>query len=84
MSISKKRIKQLKSIKDKDIDYSDIPELDANFFKKAKLELPVKKKAISLRIDSDILQWFKKQGEGYQTKINGILKAFMQVYKKSA
>ena len=84
MSISKKRIKQLKSIKDKDIDYSDIPELDESFFKKAKLELPVNKKAISLRIDSDVLNWFKKQGEGYQTKINGILKAFMNVYKKSA
>lgn len=84
MSISKKRIKQLKSIKDKDIDYSDIPELDENFFKNARIEMPVKKKAISLRIDSDVLNWFKKQGEGYQTKINGILKAFMKVYKKSA
>jgi len=83
MSISKKRIKQLKSIKDKDIDYSDIPELDKNFFKNARIEMPVKKKAISLRIDSDVLNWFKKQGEGYQTKINGILKAFMKVYKKS-
>ena len=83
MSISKKRAKKIKAIKDKDINYSDISELDENFFKNAKIEIPIKKKAISLRIDSDVLNWFKKQGEGYQTKINGILKAFMKVYKKS-
>ena len=40
MSISKKRLKELEAIKDKDIDYSDIPELDENFWKRAELRMP--------------------------------------------
>ena len=78
MSISRKRAKQIKSIRDKNINYSEIPELTEEFFKNAVLEMPKKKKAISLRVDSDVLQWFKKQGENYQTRINAILRAFMR------
>ena len=78
MSISRKRAKQIKSIGDKAIDFSDISELNEDFFRNAVLEIPKKKKAISLRIDSDVLEWFKKQGENYQTRINAILKAFMK------
>jgi uncharacterized protein (DUF4415 family) len=37
------------------------------------------KTAISLRIDSDVLEWFKKQGSGYQTRMSAILKAFKEV-----
>ncbi len=82
MSISKKRAKEIKSIKDEDIDYSDIPELSKSFFKKADLEMPKTKTAISLRIDTDVLEWFKSQGDKYQTKINAILKAFVNARKQ--
>ena len=78
MSISRKRAKQIKSIGDKALDFSDISELHEDFFRNAILEIPKKKKAISLRIDSDVLEWFKKQGENYQTRMNAILKAFMK------
>ena len=78
MSISRKRAKQIKSVGDKAIDFSDISELNEDFFRNAVLEIPKKKKAISLRIDSDVLEWFKKQGENYQTRMNAILKAFMK------
>ena len=78
MSISRKRAKQIKSIGDKAIDFSDISELNEDFFRNAVLGIPKKKKAISLRIDSDVLEWFKKQGENYQTRMNAILKAFMK------
>ena len=81
MSISKKRAKAIKSIKDEDIDYSDIPELSESFFKNASLEIPRAKTAISLRIDSDVLEWFKSQGEKYQTKMNAVLKAFKNAHK---
>ena len=37
------------------------------------------KTAISLRIDPDVLEWFKKQGSGYQTRMSAILKAFKEV-----
>lgn len=83
MSISKKRAKDLKSMADKNIDYSEIPELDKEFFKNALVELPKEKKAISLRVDTDVLKWFKSQGENYQTRMNAILRAFMRSRKAS-
>lgn len=83
MSISKKRAKNLKSLTDKNIDYLEIPELGKEFFENALLEMPEKKKAISLRVDTDVLKWFKSQGESYQTRMNAILRAFMRSQKAS-
>jgi len=81
MSISRKRLIDLSKIKDSEIDYSDIPELDDEFWKNAKLMPPLIKKPVSLRIDHDVLEWFKKQGKGYQTLINSVLKSYMQAHK---
>jgi len=78
MSISKQRLRKLSSLKDSDIDYSDTSELDATFWKKAKLIEPETKKAVSIRLDTDILEWFKGQGKGYQSLINSVLKTFVQ------
>jgi uncharacterized protein (DUF4415 family) len=64
------------------IDTSDVPELDKDFFREAKLRMAKRKKLVSLRVDSDVLDWFKRQGKGYQTKINAILRAFVQVHKR--
>lgn len=40
------------------------------------LKEPVAKAAVSLRLDQDVLEWFKTQGPGYQTRINAVLRAF--------
>lgn len=80
MSISKKRLKEISNIKDKSIDYSDIPELDECFFKNAEIKIPEAKKNISIRIDTDVLEWFKSRGRGYQGRMNAILKAYMEHY----
>ena len=40
------------------------------------LQLQAPKSAISLRVDQDVLEWFKIQGAGYQTRINAVLRAF--------
>jgi uncharacterized protein (DUF4415 family) len=50
-----------------DIDWSD-----------AVLVIPAKKKAISIRVDEDVLDFFRKQGEGYQRRINAVLRSYMQ------
>ena len=50
-----------------DIDWSD-----------AVLVIPAKKKAISIRVDEDVLDYFKSQGEGYQRRINAVLRSYMQ------
>ena len=51
----------------KDIDWSD-----------AVLVMPAKKKAISIRVDEDVLDFFKKDGDGYQRRINAVLRSYMQ------
>ena len=72
---------RLRRMKDEDIDVSDIPPLDEAFFKNAVLRLPENKRAVSLRLDADVLDWFRRQGQGYQTKINAILRLYMQAKK---
>ena len=68
----------LSTIPDSSIDLSEIGELDESFFKNAELRLPKPKRSISLRLDDDILNWFKNQGKGYQTKINAVLRLYVQ------
>ncbi len=67
-------------MKDDEIDYSEIPELDDAFFKNAKVVIPHHKDSVTLRLDHDVLEWFKKQGKGYQTKINAVLKTFVRAH----
>ena len=65
-------------MKDSEIDTSDLPELDKDFFRKAEIRMSKPKTMVSIRLDEDVLGWFKKQGKGYQTKINEILKMYMR------
>lgn len=44
----------------------------------AVLVIPAKKKAISIRVDEDVLDFFKKEGDGYQRRINAVLRSYMQ------
>ena len=81
MSISQKRLEELQNIPEDAIDTSDIPELDANFWSKAKLVKPITKKAISIRVDSDVLDWFKNQGKGYQSLMNAVLRSYVEHQK---
>lgn len=55
MSISPKRLKELQNIPESDIDTSDIPELDEHFWEKVQVVTPLTKQAISLNVDSDVL-----------------------------
>ena len=77
---SKTDWERLVKMKDKDIDFSDIPELDDEFFKNAIIKLP-EKKSITIRLDGDVLEWFKSQGQGYQTRINKLLRRYMETHQ---
>lgn len=81
MPISKKRLKELEAIKDKDIDTSDIPELGEWFWKDAKVEFPAEKIHTTIRLDKDVVNWFKKKGRGYQTRMNAVLRTYMNAHK---
>jgi uncharacterized protein (DUF4415 family) len=65
-------------MKDSDIDYSDIPALGDEFFKKATVAWPPAKQQLTIRLDADVLNWLKANGRGYQTRINRILRAAME------
>jgi uncharacterized protein (DUF4415 family) len=80
MSISKKRLAEIKKIKDEKIDYSDIPETDEKFWAKAELKMPETKKGVYLRVDPEVLNWFQKAGKGYQTRINAVLRSYMEAH----
>ena len=71
----------LDRMQDSDIDFSDAPEITPQMFAKAVVRrgLTVRtKRQLTLRLDSDVLEWFKQQGQGYQTRINALLRAYME------
>jgi uncharacterized protein (DUF4415 family) len=72
---------KIDAIKDSEIDFSDIPELGKAFFKRATLRLPEPKTAVTIRLDRQVLNWFKTKGPGYQTRINALLRAYMEAHK---
>ncbi|MCL1477387.1 BrnA antitoxin family protein [Marinobacter sp. M3C] len=74
---SKTDWKRLTEMEDDAIDTSDISELDDKFFQNAELLIPAKQ-PVTLRIDEDVLVWFKAQGRGYQTRINKLLRHYME------
>jgi uncharacterized protein (DUF4415 family) len=77
-------MKRLKEMRDEEIDTTDIPELDDSFFEKAVIHWPEPKASVTLRVDKDVLDWFKSQGKGYQTRMNAILKAYKEAKSKAS
>jgi len=78
---SKTDWKRIAAMKDEDIDTSDIPELDEDFFQRAEIRLPPKQ-PVTLRVDTDVLEWFKSHGQGYQTRINKLLRQYMEAHRQ--
>jgi uncharacterized protein (DUF4415 family) len=77
--LTAKQIRELKALEGRPIDTSDIPELPPGAWKDAvrgKFYRPVKK-AVSLRLDADVIAWLKKDGKGYQTRANRVLREKM-------
>ena len=72
------------ALRDQEIDYSEIPELGDDFFKSAVLRMPEPKAIVTLRLDRDVLEWFKKRGPRYQTRINALLRAYVEAKKRQA
>jgi uncharacterized protein (DUF4415 family) len=58
------------------------PLLDGDWFRKAQLVSPDPKVPISIRLDRDILEWFKRRGPRYQTRINAVLRAFVKAHSR--
>jgi uncharacterized protein (DUF4415 family) len=72
----KREIQTLAAMPEDKVDTSDIPELPPGAWRNAvrgKWYRPVKR-AVSIRLDADVLAWLKAKGNGYQTKVNGLLR----------
>jgi uncharacterized protein (DUF4415 family) len=78
---------RLKNMKDEDIDFSDIPKITPGMFKnpivRRNVKVIPKKTSLSLKIDTDVKDFFKSEGRGYQAKINQLLRAYMENAKKA-
>lgn len=72
---------RLEGMPDADIDFSDVPTLNSDFFSRAQVRMPKTKKAVSLRLDHDVLDWFKREEKQYQTKINAVLRAYVEAHR---
>jgi uncharacterized protein (DUF4415 family) len=76
---------RLQTMPDNEIDLSDSPELTPEIFARAivrrGLQPVLRKSQLTLRLDQDVLEWFRKQGQGYQTQINALLRAYMNAHK---
>ena len=77
-------LKRVDALRDQDIDYSDIPEPDADFFRRARVVVPPGKQQLTIRLDTDVLAWLKDQGKGYQSRINAILRAYYEAHRDEA
>lgn len=75
----KRRLPPLAKQPDSEIDFSDIPALKESFWKNAVRNpfcRPVKQQ-LTVRLDSDVIAWLRRQGRGYQTRLNTVLREAM-------
>src|SRR5438270_7136393 len=75
--IQKEQIKAIAAKKDEDIDFSDIPPLTAWMGAEIGKFYRPPKRAITIRLDMDVIEWLKASGPGYQTKANWLLRHAM-------
>ncbi|MCB9991907.1 MAG: BrnA antitoxin family protein [Rhodospirillales bacterium] len=74
-------VEEIAKLRDEDIDFSDIPETDEAFWADAELVMPEPKKSVHLRIDPDVLEWFRAQGKGHLTRMNAVLRSYYEAHK---
>lgn len=79
----REELRQLEAMSDEDIDFMDMPEVtDFAGWERGKFYRPVKDQ-VTLRIDRDVLHWFKLSQERYQTAINAALREHMERHRKA-
>jgi uncharacterized protein (DUF4415 family) len=84
LSIAEKRALNSPLMLSTEVQIEEEPDeaLTAGDWTDAVLPEPARKKLISLRVDPEVLDFFKAQGPGYQTRMNAVLQAYMQVKKE--
>ncbi len=73
--------KEIAKVEDSDIDFSDIPELDADFWNNAEIVQTDTTQSVTLRLKKSVLEYFKAGGKGYQTRINAVLESYVKAHQ---
>ena len=79
--VQKARLDAVAAMPDERIDYSDAPSLPDAVWMKAATELPQAKQQITLRIDAEVMDFFKLTGKRYQSRINAVLRSYVEAHK---
>lgn len=74
--------KRLKKMNDDEIDYSDIPKTDENFWADAEIVYPKEKVKFTVQLDEDIVKWLKQFGVAYHQTVNNILRSYFMTFKQ--
>lgn len=74
---------KLAELEDEQIDTSDIPALGEEFFSRAKLRAPKQRVSVTLNVDADVFEWFKAQGEEYESRLNAALRIYAEAHQDS-
>jgi len=69
---------EIAAVKHEDIDFSDIPELDDEFWDEAVIVGPDRTDQITMRVKRSVLAYFKAPGKGYQTRMNRVLESYVR------
>ena len=72
------RLRDVREDEIRETSPEELSNLPDDFWDEAEVVLPVAKKAISLRVDEDVLEYFRSLGPGYQTRMNAVLRSFMR------
>jgi uncharacterized protein (DUF4415 family) len=87
-TIVRHSLSQIKTMRERGEDKTspDAPEaesLGADFWQSARVVMPAGKTSVHLRLDSDIVEWFKANGKGHLTRMNAVLRAYVEAQKHS-
>ena len=70
-------------VEDENIDFSDIPELDEEFWMRAELVEPDRTEQVTIRVKRSVLDYFKAPGKGYQTRMNRVLESYVRARRQT-
>jgi uncharacterized protein (DUF4415 family) len=87
-TIVKHSLSQVRAIRERGGDETipDAPEaesLGAAFWSSARVVMPQGKTSVHLRLDNDVVEWFKANGKGHLTRMNAVLRAYVEAHKQS-
>lgn len=88
-TIVKYSLSEIESMRERGLDKTRpsaprAESLGADFWKSARVVMPAGKTSVHLRLDRDIVEWFKARGKGHLTRMNAVLRAYVDVQKRRA